>query len=152
MNSQPLRLRLTWTDTATGDCRSPILDLPIALGRIFEAMPATINGERVSRIALSSSQVSRFHGVIGTEGESIVLTDTGSRNGTFVNGVRQTRCVLANGDMLQVGPGVIWIAMVLSMFSFVKMAIPAAIASSHCRANNSASPSSRQSSALSSFS
>jgi hypothetical protein len=110
MNSQPLRLRLTWTDTATGDCRSPILDLPIALGRIFEAMPATINGERVSRIALSSSQVSRFHAVIGTEGDSIVLTDTGSRNGTFVNGVRQTRCVLANGDMLQVGPYAIGIS------------------------------------------
>ena len=89
---------------------SPILDLPIALGRIFEAMPATINGERVSRIALSSSQVSRFHAVIGTEGESIVLTDTGSRNGTFVNGVRQTRCVLANGDMLQVGPYAIGIS------------------------------------------
>ncbi|MEG4516549.1 MULTISPECIES: FHA domain-containing protein [unclassified Microcoleus] len=110
MNSQPLRLRLTWTDTATGDCRSPILDLPIALGRIFEAMPATINGKRVSRIALSSSQVSRFHAVIGTEGNSILLTDTGSRNGTFVNGVRQTRCVLANGDMLQVGPYAIGIS------------------------------------------
>ncbi|MEG4273781.1 MULTISPECIES: FHA domain-containing protein [unclassified Microcoleus] len=110
MNSQPLRLRLTWTDTATGDCRSPILDLPIALGRIFEAMPATINGKRVSRIALSSSQVSRFHAVIGTEGNSILLTDTGSRNGTFVNGIRQTRCVLANGDMLQVGPYAIGIS------------------------------------------
>jgi predicted component of type VI protein secretion system len=73
-------------------------------------MPATINGERVSRIALSSSQVSRFHAVIGTEGDSIVLTDTGSRNGTFVNGVRQTRCVLANGDMLQVGPYAIGIS------------------------------------------
>ncbi|MEG4580301.1 FHA domain-containing protein [Microcoleus sp. MON1_C5] len=110
MNSQPLRLRLTWTDTATGDCRAPILDLPIALGRIFEAMPPTINGERVSRIALSSSQVSRFHAVIGTEGNSILLTDTGSRNGTFVNGIRQTRCVLANGDMLQVGPYAIGIS------------------------------------------
>ncbi|MEG5034689.1 FHA domain-containing protein [Microcoleus sp. AT3-D2] len=110
MNSQPLRLRLTWTDTATGDCRSPILDLPIALGRIFEAMPATINGKRVSRIALSSSQVSRFHAVIGTEGNSILVTDTGSRNGTFVNGIRQTRCVLANGDMLQVGPYAIGIS------------------------------------------
>jgi pSer/pThr/pTyr-binding forkhead associated (FHA) protein len=73
-------------------------------------MPATINGKRVSRIALSSSQVSRFHAVIGTEGNSIVLTDTGSRNGTFVNGIRQTRCVLANGDMLQVGPYAIGIS------------------------------------------
>ena len=95
---------MTWKDTATGDCRSPILDLPIALGRIFEALPTTINGERVSRIALSSSQISRFHGVIAREGNSIVVTDIGSRNGTFVNGVPQTRCILANGDMLQVGP------------------------------------------------
>ncbi len=110
MNPQPLRLRLTWKDTATGDCRSPILDLPIALGRIFEAMPATINGEQVSRIALSSSQVSRFHGVIAIEGNSIVVTDTGSRNGTFVNGARQTRSVLANGDMLQIGPYAIGIS------------------------------------------
>jgi pSer/pThr/pTyr-binding forkhead associated (FHA) protein len=104
MNPQPLHLRLTWKDTATGDCRSPILELPIALGRIFEGMPSTINGERVSRIPLKSSQVSRFHAVIATEGDSIVVTDTGSRNGTFVNGTRQTRCVLANGDMLQIGP------------------------------------------------
>ncbi|WP_373537054.1 FHA domain-containing protein [Microcoleus sp.] len=110
MNPQPLRLRLTWKDTTTGDCHSPILDLPIALGRIFEAMPATINGKRVSRIALSSSQISRFHGVIATEGNSIVITDTGSRNGTFVNGTRQNRCVLANGDMLQIGPYAIGIS------------------------------------------
>jgi pSer/pThr/pTyr-binding forkhead associated (FHA) protein len=110
MNPKPLRLRLTWNDTATGDCRSPIFDLPIALGRIFETMPPTINGKRVSRIALNSSQVSRFHAVIASEGDSIVVTDTGSRNGTFVNGVRQTRCVLANGDMLQVGPYAIGIS------------------------------------------
>ncbi len=114
MNPQPLRLRLTWKDTATGDCRSPILDLPIALGRIFEAMPTTINGEQVSRIALSSSQVSRFHGVIAIEGNSIVVTDTGSRNGTFVNGVRQTRCILANGDMLQIGPYAIGISFAIN--------------------------------------
>ncbi|MEG4285268.1 FHA domain-containing protein [Microcoleus sp. A006_D1] len=114
MNPQPLRLRLTWKDTATGDCRSPILDLPIALGRIFEAMPGTINGERVSRIALSSSQISRFHGVIATEGNSIVVIDTGSRNGTYVNGARQTRCILANGDMLQIGPYAIGISFAIN--------------------------------------
>ena len=110
MNPQPLRLRLTWNDKTTGDRRSPICDLPIALGRIFEAMPATIDGKRVSRIALNSSQVSRFHAVIAPEGDSIVVIDTGSRNGTFVNGVRQTRCVLANGDMLQIGPYAIGIS------------------------------------------
>lgn len=114
MNPKPLRLRLTWNDTATGDCRSPILDLPIALGRIFGSMASTINGERVSRIALNSSQVSRFHAVITSEGDSIVVTDMGSRNGTFVNGVRQTRCVLANGDMLQIGPYAIGISVAVN--------------------------------------
>ncbi len=114
MNSQPLRLRLTWKDTTTGDSRSPILDLPIALGRIFEAMPAAINREQVSRIALNSSQVSRFHGVIAKEGNSILVTDTGSRNGIFVNGVRQTRCILANGDMLQIGPYAIAISFAIN--------------------------------------
>ena len=111
MNPQPWRLRLTWIDTVTGDRRSPIFDLPIALGRVFEAMPATINSERVSRIPLKSSQVSRFHAVITSEtNNSIVVTDTGSRNGTFVNGIKQNRCVLANGDMLQIGPYAIGIS------------------------------------------
>ncbi|MEG3860362.1 FHA domain-containing protein [Microcoleus sp. herbarium12] len=114
MNPQPLRLRLTWKDTTTGDCRSPILDLPIALGRIFEGMPPIIDGQRVSRIPLKSSQVSRLHAVIATEGDSIVVTDTGSRNGTFVNGTRQTRSVLANGDMLQIGPYAIGISFAIN--------------------------------------
>jgi pSer/pThr/pTyr-binding forkhead associated (FHA) protein len=74
-------------------------------------MPATINGERVSRIPLRSSQVSRFHAVITSEtNNSIVITDTGSRNGTFVNGIKKNRCVLANGDMLQIGPYAIGIS------------------------------------------
>jgi len=111
MNPQPWRLRLTWIDTVTGDRRSPIFDLPIALGRVFEAMPPTINSERVSRIPLKSSQVSRFHAVIASETDSsIVVTDTGSRNGTFVNGIKKNRCVLANGDMLQIGPYAIGIS------------------------------------------
>lgn len=104
MNPQPLRLRLSWEDSATGERRSPVLDLPIAIGRIFDAMPATINGQRVSRIVLNSSQVSRFHAAIGVEQGSIIITDTGSRNGTFVNGIRQVRSAIANGDTLQIGP------------------------------------------------
>ncbi|HLO47604.1 MAG TPA: FHA domain-containing protein [Kamptonema sp.] len=103
MNPQPLRLQLSWEDTSLGDRREPFLELPIAIGRVFESMPTTINGDRVSRIALASSRVSRFHAVIALENGSIVVTDTGSRNGTFVNGIRQHRSVLANGDTLQIG-------------------------------------------------
>lgn len=104
MNPAPMRLRLSWEDSTTGDRRSPLLALPIAIGRIFEAMPATINGQRVSRIVLNSSQVSRFHAAIAFEQGSLTVTDIGSRNGTFVNGIRQVRAALANGDALQIGP------------------------------------------------
>ncbi|OCQ97911.1 hypothetical protein BCD67_01910 [Oscillatoriales cyanobacterium USR001] len=104
MNPKPFRLQLSWEDTSLGDRREPLLELPIAFGRIFESMPATINSDRVSRIILNSSQVSRFHALIALENGSIVVTDIGSRNGTFINGTRQTRGILANGDTLQIGP------------------------------------------------
>src|SRR5208283_4720627 len=39
--------------------------------------------------------------VIGTE--STVLTDLGSKNGTFVNGEKTTHRVLQEGDLLQFG-------------------------------------------------
>lgn len=113
MNSQPLRLRLAWVDTAIGERREPILQLPIALGRNFESMPATINGQRVSRVVLKSGQVSRFHAIISQEQGGIVVTDTGSRNGIFVNGIHQTRSPLANGDTLQIGPYAISISFAL---------------------------------------
>ncbi|MEP0801776.1 FHA domain-containing protein [Funiculus sociatus] len=104
MNPASLRLRLSWDDPATGERREPILSVPIALGREFNQMPGEINGHRVSRMVLNSLEVSRFHVLIEQDAGGVVVIDQNSSNGTFVNGQRQTRSILANGDTLQMGP------------------------------------------------
>ncbi len=98
-----LQLQLTWDDPADGTRRSPILSTPIALGRDFAQMPAQLGEQRVSRMVLNSSQVSRFHALIEAIDGALVLTDQNSRSGTIVNGTRQQRITLANGDQLQLG-------------------------------------------------
>ncbi len=104
MNSAPLRIQLIWDDPTTGDRREPNLGVPIALGRDFNQMPAQIQGRPVSRMVLNSLEVSRFHVLIEQDSGGLVVIDQNSRNGTLINGVRQTRNALANGDTLQIGP------------------------------------------------
>jgi pSer/pThr/pTyr-binding forkhead associated (FHA) protein len=99
-----MQIQLTWDDPATGERRSPTLTVPIALGREFARMPDTLNGQQVARVVLESGQVSRFHALIEQDGSALVVTDQKSANGVLVNGDRQTRSVLANGDVLQIGP------------------------------------------------
>jgi len=99
-----MQIQLTWEDPATGERRSPALTLPVALGREFARMPDSIHGLRVARIVLDSGQVSRFHALIEQDGTGVVITDQNSANGTWVNGDRQGRCFLSNGDIVQIGP------------------------------------------------
>jgi pSer/pThr/pTyr-binding forkhead associated (FHA) protein len=100
-----MQIQLSWEDPATGDRRSPTLAIPIAIGREFARMPATIGDQRVSRIVIESGQVSRFHALIEFDGSGgLVVTDQNSYNGTLINGVRQNRSAIANGDTLQIGP------------------------------------------------
>ncbi len=52
--------------------------------------------------------VSRVHAVIEQTSEGLVLTDPGSRNGTYLNGERLTRPRLVNpSDRVRIGPFVI---------------------------------------------
>ncbi|MGB3518875.1 MAG: FHA domain-containing protein [Elainellaceae cyanobacterium] len=104
MSDPPLRLQLSWEDPATGELRTPVLSLPIALGRDFAHMPAQIDGQRVSRMVLDSGQVSRFHALLRQAGDEVVVDDQRSSNGTFVNGDRQASAVLSEGDRLLIGP------------------------------------------------
>lgn len=104
MSSAPLQIRLTWQDPTTGELQEPLLTFPIALGREFTQMPDQWQGQRVSRIVLDSSQVSRFHVLLELEQENIVIIDQNSTNGTWINGVRQTRSILNSGDSFQIGP------------------------------------------------
>lgn len=104
MNPPPLLIQLSWEEPATGERREPRLSVPVALGREFVRMPTELRGSRVSRMLLNSNEVSRYHALIDCEQSHLVVIDQNSANGTFVNGQRQTRCLLANGDTLQLGP------------------------------------------------
>ncbi|BAY61333.1 FHA domain protein [Calothrix brevissima NIES-22] len=99
-----LEILLSWDDPATGERREPRLAVPIAFGREFARLPNEVGGQRVSRMLLNSEQVSRYHALIDWEQNQLVITDQGSVNGVFINGQRQTRSVIANGDTVQIGP------------------------------------------------
>ncbi|MCG6138113.1 MAG: FHA domain-containing protein [Nostoc sp. LLA-1] len=98
------QIQLSWEDPATGERREPRLSVPIAFGREFARLPVELQGQRVARMLLNSNEVSRYHALIDWEQNQLVVVDQGSVNGVFVNGHKQTRSVLANGDTLQIGP------------------------------------------------
>ncbi|MGK7891618.1 MAG: FHA domain-containing protein [Leptolyngbyaceae cyanobacterium] len=103
MTVTPQAIKLTWTDPITKKPRSPNLTPPIAFGRGLEHMPATLDGQRVSRMVLESDRVSRYHALIQWEQGQYILTDQNTPNGTQVNGEAVQRCVLQEGDRIQIG-------------------------------------------------
>lgn len=54
-------------------------------------------------IFLNDITVSREHAVLDVRPGEVDVSDAGSLNGTYVNGVSVDRAVLRNGDQLQVG-------------------------------------------------
>ena len=54
-------------------------------------------------VQLLDPEVSKAHLVIRRQKDGCVLEDLGSANGTLVNGVRQARCKLVDGDIIVVG-------------------------------------------------
>lgn len=68
------------------------------------APPGTVVGrDRGCGVRISSPKVSRRHARLALAGDEIEVTDLGSRNGTFVNGVKVDRGVLRPGDLLKIG-------------------------------------------------
>jgi pSer/pThr/pTyr-binding forkhead associated (FHA) protein len=63
----------------------------------------TVGRHPDSDIFLDDITVSRRHAEFGREGSEIRVRDTGSLNGTYVNGVRADEERLATGDEVQVG-------------------------------------------------
>jgi len=76
---------------------------PFVLGRTSSVFGAS---------ALDHSRISRDHVRVTVEGTSLVVEDLGSRNGTWLNGVRTQRAVATAGDILEIGA-------VLLLFHFV---------------------------------
>ena len=54
-------------------------------------------------VKLPISNVSRLHLRIFAENEEYIVEDLNSTNGTFVNNVRISRCILRNNDQIKIG-------------------------------------------------
>lgn len=66
--------------------------------------PLYMGRHRDCDVILADTKVSRRHIRLIPVGHSYVVEDLGSANGTFVNGARAERRILANGDVVEVGP------------------------------------------------
>ena len=58
---------------------------------------------RTADLVLSEPTISRAHAAVGYEKGSFFVQDLGSTNGTGVNGKREPRTTLRDGDDLQLG-------------------------------------------------
>ncbi len=77
------------------------LDLPGAKPRVLEPGQSMLLGRTPGNdLMVASVRVSSHHAAIELLGEGWVIRDLGSRNGTFVNGVRSNRTVIRDGDVL----------------------------------------------------
>jgi len=63
----------------------------------------TIGRSTGNRVCIDSERVSRHHAAIQWTGEGFMLTDMGSRNGTYVNDERVYNRALCNGDAITIG-------------------------------------------------
>ncbi|VTU26854.1 FHA domain-containing protein [Variovorax sp. PBL-E5] len=63
----------------------------------------TIGRDPACGVHIDSRSVSRHHAAIRWTGDRFMLTDTSSRNGTFVNKERIWEHALKNGDAITVG-------------------------------------------------
>ncbi len=74
-------------------------------GQTFELRgEVQVGRSRTNSVVLTDGKVSRDHARLDPVRDTFILTDLGSANGTFVNGVRITQPVrLRDGDLLQIG-------------------------------------------------
>lgn len=58
---------------------------------------------RTADVVIAEPTISRAHAAIGFDEHGFFMQDLGSTNGTRVNGAREARVALADGDELQLG-------------------------------------------------
>jgi ABC-type multidrug transport system ATPase subunit len=64
----------------------------------------TLGRDPSNNIPLPSPLVSRYHAEITQSPHGYAILDKGSANGTFVNGSKIRRAILAQGDVIHIGP------------------------------------------------
>ncbi|MFM8004325.1 MAG: FHA domain-containing protein, partial [Dolichospermum sp.] len=101
-----MAIKLISENKLTQEQEAQVFNLPIAIGRDINQLPAVINGETVSSVVLldSNKQISRFHAQITLENNQLYVEDK-SANGTEINGQKllKERRTLNSGDRLGIG-------------------------------------------------
>ena len=69
----------------------------------FRGGTARIGRSSDNEIVLVDDRVSRHHGQLSSRQGTLVFTDLGSTNGSFVNGTRVREIVLGSGDVVRLG-------------------------------------------------
>lgn len=74
--------------------------------RVIELPPgaASVGAAPDNTVILDVASVSRRHALLEVQGETVLVQDAGSKNGTFINGVRVTEGAVSAGDRLAFGP------------------------------------------------
>lgn len=80
------------------------------LGGFYEGLEVPVDRDwlvigrgRGADLVLADPTLSRAHAAIGFDGSRFFLQDLGSTNGSLVNGGRQEKASLADGDEVQLG-------------------------------------------------
>jgi pSer/pThr/pTyr-binding forkhead associated (FHA) protein len=69
----------------------------------LERASTVIGRGRSADLVLHEATISRAHALLGYEQTRLFVQDLGSTNGTLVNGVREDRRFLSDGDELRMG-------------------------------------------------
>jgi hypothetical protein len=98
-----LQIQLSWIETNTEERRDLLLTTPVAIGRNFEAMPANINDEEVSRVVIADDLISDYHILITWENPKLIVIAQDTIRGVKINGLHRHNGSLKNGDRLEIG-------------------------------------------------
>lgn len=79
-----------------------------------EECALTIGRHGENDIVLRDSSVSRHHACFIKEGENLIVTDKGSKNGTIVNGLKVESVRLEDGDVIRIGDNLVIVVSVVS--------------------------------------
>ncbi|MDZ8054898.1 MAG: FHA domain-containing protein [Aulosira sp. ZfuVER01] len=98
-----MQIQLTWIDPNTEERREPLLETPVAIGRVFEEMPQQMNGQRVSRVAIADDLIADYHALIDWQNQELTITEQNTSSGIKINAVQVTAGILQNGDRITIG-------------------------------------------------
>ena len=112
-----MQIKLISENKLTQEQEEQAFNLPVAIGRELNQLPAVINGETVSPVVLldSHKQISKFHAQITLENNQLYIEDK-STNGTQVNGQKllKQRRTLNSGERLRIGNHTITVILISS--------------------------------------